>query len=61
MLYNSVAFDNKRGFSGLVLRRPFRVAALLASVFIFWNVSISTLSFAEDRGPCLSVRQLVLR
>ena len=33
----------------------------MASVFIFWNVSISALSFSEDCCPCLSMRQLVLR
>ena len=44
------------GFSGLVLKRIVWVAALIATVFIVWNVSISALSFAEDRGPCLSVK-----
>ena len=36
--YKSVAFVNTGGFSGLVLRRPVRVAALVASAFVFWDV-----------------------
>ena len=36
--YNSVAFVNKRGFSGLVLRRPIRVAALAIVASVCFHI-----------------------